>query len=123
MKENSFLSEFSDCFGEIGTLNKAHHIEIKENFAPVFTPVRRIPHSLKPKVEKELKRMVDLDRTEPVDEPTDWVNGLVPVEKPNEKLRICLFDPRLLNQAIKREDLHLPTAEELFSQISKVQVC
>ena len=67
--------------------------------------------------------MVDLDRTEPVDEPTDWVSGLVPVEKPNEKLRICVFDPRLLNQAIKREDLYLPTAEELFSQISKVQVC
>ena len=55
-KENSFLSEFSDCFGEIGTLNKTHHIEIKENFTPVVTPVQRIPHSLKPKVEKELKR-------------------------------------------------------------------
>ena len=54
-KENSFLSEFSDCFGEIGTLNKAHHIEIKEKFTPVVTPVWRVPHSLKPKVEKELK--------------------------------------------------------------------
>ena len=31
-KENLLLSEFSDCFGEIGTLNKTHHIEIKENF-------------------------------------------------------------------------------------------
>ena len=76
-KENSFLSEFSDCFGEIGTLNKTHHIEIKGNFTPVVTPVRRIPHSLKPKVEKELKHMVDLDIIEPVDEPTDRVNGLV----------------------------------------------
>ena len=38
-KENSFLSEFSDCFAEIGTLNKAHHIEIKESFTPAVTPV------------------------------------------------------------------------------------
>ena len=116
-KENLFLFEFSDCFGEIGTLNKTHHIEIKGNFTPVVTPARRIPHSLKPKVEKELKRMVDLDIIEPVDESTDWVNGLVIVEKPNEKLRICL-NPRSLNQAIKREHLHLPTAEKLFSQMS-----
>ena len=59
-KENSILSGFSDCFGEIVTLSKTHHIEIKENFTPVVTPVRRIPHSLKPKVvEKELKRIVD----------------------------------------------------------------
>ena len=75
-----------------GTLNKTHHIEIKENFTPVVTPVRGIPHSLKPKVEKEIKLMVDLDKIDPVDEPTDWVNGLVIVEKPNGKLRICL-DP------------------------------
>ena len=59
--------------------------------------------------------MVDLDIIEPVDEPTDWVNELVIVEKPNRKLRICL-DTRPLNQAIKRQQLHFPTAEELFSQ-------
>ena len=33
---------------------------IKENFTPIVTPVWRIPQSLKLKVEKELKRMVDL---------------------------------------------------------------
>ena len=44
--------------------------------------------------------MVDLDIIKPVDEPTDWVSGLVIVEKPNGKHQICL-DPRPLNQAIK----------------------
>ena len=43
--------------------------------------------------------MVDLDVIEPVDEPTDQVNGLVIVEKPNGKLQTCL-DPRPLNQSI-----------------------
>ena len=52
-----------------------------------------------------------------LEKPTDWVNRLVIVEKPNGKLRICL-DPQPLNNAIKREHLHLPTAAEIFSQIS-----
>ena len=115
-KENSFLPEFSDSFGEIGTLNNTYQIKIKENFIPVVTPGWRILHLLKPEVEKELNRMVDFDIIGPVDEPTDWVNGLVIAEKPNRKLRIYL-DSWPLNQAIKREHLHLHTAEKLFSQM------
>ena len=47
-------------------------------------------------MEKELKQMVGLDITGLIKKPTDWVNGLVIVEKPKGKLRIC-FDPRPLN--------------------------
>ena len=61
--------------------------------------------------------MVDLDIIEPIKNPTVSVNGLVIVEKPNGKLPICL-DPRPLNNATKCEHLHLPTAEEIFSQMS-----
>ena len=74
-------------------------LKIKENFTLIVTPVERIPHALKPKVEKELKRRVDIDIKEHVDEPTYWVNGLVVVEKSNGNLRICL-ELRQLNQAI-----------------------
>ena len=42
------------------------------------------------------------------------------VEKPNGKLRICL-DSQLLNQATKQAHVHLPTAEELFSQMSRAK--
>ena len=88
----TFFSEFHDCLGEIGILNITHHIEVKDNVKPVVTPARKVPHALKPKLEKELKRMVDLDIIEPIKKPTDWANGLLIVEKPNGKLRICL-DP------------------------------
>ena len=96
-----FLSEFSDCFEETGTLKNTHYIEIKDNVTPVATPVQKIPLPLKPKLEKELKRMVDLVIIEPVQKPTDWVNGTL-VKKPNGKLQVCL-DPRPLNTATKRE--------------------
>ena len=61
--------------------------------------------------------MVDLNTMEPIQKPTDWVNTLLVVEKPNRKLWVCL-DSRSLNKAIKREHLHLSTAEEIFCQIS-----
>lgn len=77
-KAHSFLN-FQIDFG-------THNIEIKKKITPFVTPVQRIPHDLKPKVENELKRMVDLDVMEPADELTDWINDLVIVEKPNEKL-------------------------------------
>ena len=66
---------------------------------------------MNPKLEKELKCMVDLDIIEPVQKLTNCINRLVVVEKPNGKLQVCL-DLRPLNKAFKREHLHLPTAEE-----------
>ena len=113
---NNFC-QFSDCFGEIGTLKNTNHIKIKDNVTHVVTLVRKIPLALKPKLGKELKRMVDLGIIGPVQKPTDWVNGIVVVEKSNGKHRVCL-DQRYLNKAIKREYFHLPTAEKIFSQMS-----
>ena len=95
-------------------MNTTHHIEVKGNVKPVVTPVRKVPHVLKPKLEKELKRMVDLDFIDPFRETTDSVNSLVIAEKPNGNLCISL-DPRPLNNAIKLEHLHLPTVEKIFS--------
>ena len=87
----TFFSKFYDCFGETRTLNATHHFEVKDNVKPIVTPVRKVPRALKPKLEI--------------------------VEKKNEELRICLH-PQPLNNAIKHKHFHLPTAEEIFSQMS-----
>ena len=34
VNDERFLSEFSDCFGEIETLKNTYHIEIKDNVTP-----------------------------------------------------------------------------------------
>ena len=52
VSNEQFLSKFSDCFGERGTVKNTHHIEINDNVTPVVTPVRKIPLALKPKLEK-----------------------------------------------------------------------
>ena len=55
-----------------------------------------------------------------VNEPTDWVNNLVIVEKPDGSLRICI-DPKELNKANKRPHYVHPTAEDILSQMSSAK--
>ena len=89
----------------------------QKDIAPIVSPPRRVPIALRHKLKSELSRMTHLDVIEPVNDPSEWVNPLVLVEKPNGQLRICL-DPQELNKAIKRHHFKLPTPEELFSEMS-----
>ena len=113
INSETFFSEFHDCFGEIDT----DHVEVKDNVKQVVTPVCKVPHALKLKLEKTLKRMVDLDIIKPIEKPTDWVDGLVILEKPNGKFCICL-NPHPFHNSIKHKHLHLSTAEKIFSEMS-----
>ena len=63
---------------------------------------RKIPVSLRDKVKREIEQMEKLNIIRIVDEPTEWVNFMVVVPKPNDEVRIYL-DPRDLNFAVKRE--------------------
>ena len=51
--------------------------ELKQDAEPVIHPPRRVPESMKGAVKKELKRMIEIDVIEKVDQPTDWVNSVV----------------------------------------------
>ncbi|KAK2724118.1 hypothetical protein QYM36_002454, partial [Artemia franciscana] len=50
-----------------------------------------------------------------VTHPTDWVNSVVIVEKPDKSLRICI-DPHDLNKAIKRPHHPMPTFDEAIQK-------
>jgi hypothetical protein len=78
---------------------------------------RKTPVSLRDKVKRELERMEKLNIIRRVDEPTEWVNSLVVVPKPNGEVRICL-DPRDLNFAVKREHYQMPTLDETTSHLA-----
>lgn len=115
-----YLNEFNDCFDEIGCLHKTHHIVTDPNVQPVINPPQRLPISLYDKLHKEIQRMVKLNVIVPVQEPTEWVNSLVAVEKPDNTLRICI-DPRDLNKAVKRPHYNLPTTEEILARMSNAK--
>jgi len=60
--------------------------------------------------------MEELDVIEKVEEPTDWVNCMVMIVKPNGKLRICI-DPHDLNRAVKHDYYPMTTIDEIFTRM------
>ena len=50
-------------------------------------------------MEKELKYMVHLDIIGPVQKPTERVNGLVVVEKPNGKYWVSMSQTKIFEQS------------------------
>uniref|UniRef100_A0A3P9LY96 ribonuclease H n=1 Tax=Oryzias latipes TaxID=8090 RepID=A0A3P9LY96_ORYLA len=113
-----------DVFGEIGLLNcEPVRIELTDDAVPysVSTP-RRVPFPLLPKVEKEIKRMLNLGIIEEVTEPTDWCAPMVPAPKRNkEEVRVCV-DLKRLNKGVKRERYILPTLDDITPKLAGAKV-
>ena len=66
--------------------------------------------------------METLEIVAKVDEPTDWVNSIVIVEKPQSKsLRICI-DPKSLNSAIKCEHYRTRTIDDLLHKLKGAKI-
>ena len=57
-----------------------------------------------------------------VDEPTEWVNSLVVIEKPKSKKPCICLDPRPLNTAICREHFQLPTLKDITTRLTGAHV-
>ena len=101
----------------LGCLPGKHHIQLKENAVPTVHAARRVPFALRDKLKSELDRLEKMGVIKRTEEPTDWVNALVIVEKPNGSLRLCL-DPKDLNAHIKREHYHLPHKSEIVADMA-----
>ena len=108
---------YPEIFNGLGKLTEKHQIHIKENATPVIHPPRKISLALLDRFKKELDTMERNSVIKRTEEPTDWVNSLVLVGKPDGSLRICL-NPRDLNKAIEREHYQLPTFDEIASRLT-----
>lgn len=117
---SSILDEYPEVFAGLGCLNKAHEIQVDPSVRPVIHHARRIPINMMDRVKEELHTMEQNEIITRVDEPTDWVNSMVVVEKKNGAVRICL-DPRDLNKAIKREHHHIPTLDDIAHRFNGME--
>lgn len=111
------MSTFSDIFNGLGCLPGECKIVLKENAQPNVDPPRKIPFKLMSRFKSELENMCKAQVIEKVTEPTQWVNSLVLVEKPDGSLRVCL-DPKKLNLEIVRPRYQLPTLEDIRSNLT-----
>ena len=120
-KVPNFQDEFPELFTGLGKLQESHAIKIDPSVTPtcLFTP-RRVPHPLWSKVRDELNRMQELGVISPVEEPTTWCSGLVPVVKPNGKIRICV-DLTGLNRAVQREIYPMKSVQENLAKLANAK--
>jgi len=117
LTKDKVLDEYKQLFTGLGELEGDITVHLKDDATPTVHAPRRVPHAIKPQLKKELKKMEDTGVIVKVTEPTDWVNSLVVVEKPDGKLRICL-DPKDLNEAIRRPHYQLPTLEDALAKMA-----
>ena len=74
---------------ELGTVNSViAKLHLKDNIKPVFQKAHPVPYSLRPAVEKELKRMEDKGIIEPI-EVSEWATPIVSVPKTDGSVRVC----------------------------------
>ena len=119
---DDILNAYSDVFDGLGCITDAlYHIKIDKNAQPIVHPPRKVPVTLRPKIQQELSRMENLDVIQKVDEPTDWVNSMVTIVKPNGNLRICI-DPRNLNKAVKRDYYPMSTIDDIVTRMPNAKV-
>ena len=114
-------SSYKDLFEGLGCMPDTYTIKVDPSVKPVIHPPRKVPISMKEKVKTELLRMESEGVIKKQTEPTDWVNSMVVVPKPNGKVRICI-DPRDLNKAVLREHYPMKTIEDILLEIPEAKV-
>uniref|UniRef100_A0A1Y1JV53 RNA-directed DNA polymerase n=1 Tax=Photinus pyralis TaxID=7054 RepID=A0A1Y1JV53_PHOPY len=117
----AFINENKNLFEGLGKIPMEHRIKLKNNYVPFVSVCRRVPDSLKEKLKTTLEELVQKGIIEKVEGPSEWVNNIVIIEKPNGKLRICL-DPQQLNKNICLEQYPIPTIDEIGVKLKNKRV-
>lgn len=121
----SICSKYADIFhlpgDKLTTTNLCEQsIQLKQNVNPVYVKPYRLPHSLKPEVEKQIKQMLDDDIIEPSQ--SEWSSPILLVpkksdDKNNKKWRLVI-DYRKLNGVIQDDKFPLPNIMEILDSLS-----
>lgn len=106
-----------DVFEGLGCFPDECRIKIKEDAVPTMSTARRLPWKIKDKFKETLNKLAKSGIITLVEEPVDWVNNVVVVEKPNGSLRLCI-DPIDLNKYIIREKFTIPTLNEISPKLA-----
>lgn len=97
-----------------------HNITLKDNITPVYVKPYRVPHSMKPEINKQIQEMLNNDIIE--EAVSEWSSPvlLVPkkADKSNEKKWRLVIDYRQLNNKIQDDKFPLPNITEILDSLS-----
>jgi hypothetical protein len=89
---------------------------MKPQTLPFQQKLRKMHPKLEPTIQKELNKLLSDKIIFPVRH-TQWVSNLVPVQKKNGEIRLCV-DVRNLNQASEKDNYPFPPMEQILQQVS-----
>ena len=116
------VDKYKACFEGVGKLTDYQvKIYVNKDVNPVAQHPRRMPLSLREKVESTLHELEQLDIIKKVKGPKPSVSPIVVVPKPSDEIRLCV-DMRRTNEAIVIERLPIPTVHEVLQESPKA-VC
>ena len=121
MTTEMIKNKFPEVFDSAGDLkDRQITLHVDPTIQPVAQSGRRLPFLMRPKVKKEILRLINVDEIEEVTEPTPWVSPIVVVPKHNkpDEVRICM-DMRCVNEAIKRERYPILTIDEVSQDLDE----
>ncbi|RLU22759.1 hypothetical protein DMN91_005037 [Ooceraea biroi] len=87
------VSKYDEVFQGIGRIAQQYVFKLKPGYKGKIEQCRNIPFKLQKQYKLELQKMEQQGIIKRVDEPTEFVNPVVIVRKPDKTLRICL-DPK-----------------------------
>ena len=83
------IRQFPEVFQGLGCLEKPYHIQIDSKITSVVNQLKSQPVALRDRLKQDLEEMEMDGVIKKVDQPTEWVNLVVVVEKSgSKKLRI-----------------------------------
>ena len=92
-------------------------ISVDPRVKTVVQSMRRVPFSLRDKLENKFDVLVDLDVIEKAEGPTPWISPVVVVPKLNGDLRLCV-DMRQANSAIVRKRHPITPVDEILHDLN-----
>ena len=115
---SNLLKDYADLFHGIG---KMKGVKVDLHVDPAITPVaqahRRIPFSVRPKLEAELEKLEADDIIERVEKPTSWVSPVVITPKRSSNEIRLNVDMREANKAIPRTHTVIPTIDDIINEL------
>ena len=122
LSKNILLDRFPAVFADaIGAFPGVQHLDIDTSVTPTQIPTRRIPVAIKQPLQDELARLEAQGVVSRVTDPTPWVSACLTVPKSNGRLRVCL-DPKPLNRALRLSHYHMPTLDDVLSELAHAKV-
>ena len=121
LTKSEVKQKYPECFEGIGKVKDFQlKIRIDPNVKPVAQSPRRVPFSMRKKVEDKLNELLEKD-IEKVYGPTPWVSPVCVVPKPTGEIRLCV-DMRCANEAVQRKRYPIPTIDDVLHEMNQSTV-